>query len=105
MPPAPIDQMSLSNKHKRFLRGLSHKLQPVVSIADKGLSVTVREELETALEFHELIKVKIRCDRGKRAKIIGKICGDFQSEMIHSIGQVACFYRMNAKKPKIELPD
>jgi len=96
--------MSLSNKHKRFLRGLTHKLQPVVSIADKGLTATVRDELETALGFHELIKVKIRCDRAKRAETIKSIIDDFQCELVHSIGQVACFYRVNPEKAGIELP-
>ena len=96
--------MSLSNKHKRFLRGLTHKLQPVVSIADKGLTDTVRDELETALGFHELIKVKIRCDKQERAALIKAIAADFQCEVVHTIGQVACFYRANPEKPRIEFP-
>ena len=96
--------MSLSNKHKRFLRGLTHKLQPVVSIAGKGLTTSVRDELETALGFHELIKVKIHCDRERRGKLIKIICEEFQCELVHAIGQVASFYRSNPEKPRIELP-
>ena len=97
--------MPLSNYNKRFLRGLTHKLHPVVSIADKGLTDTVRDELETALGFHELIKVKIRCDRQKRVALIETIAADFKCEVVHSIGQVACFYRANPEKTRIEFPD
>ena len=96
--------MSLSNKQKRFLRGLTHDRQPVVTIADKGLNPAVRNELETALSFHELIKVKIRCDREQRTLIIKTIAEDFQCQLVHAIGQVASFYRANPEKAGIDLP-
>ena len=41
------------------LRAIGHKLNPVVTIAGKGLSETVSAELDRALTDHELIKVKI----------------------------------------------
>ena len=96
--------MSLSNKEKRFLRGLTHNLQPVVSIANKGLTANVSAELETALGFHELIKVKIRCDREQRTSLVKTICDEFHAELVHAIGQVASFYRSNPEKPRIEFP-
>ncbi|HMB59267.1 MAG TPA: YhbY family RNA-binding protein, partial [Xanthomonadales bacterium] len=52
--------MSLSTQQIRYLRGLSHHLRPVVTIADKGLSENVLAELDSALDTHELIKVKLR---------------------------------------------
>ncbi len=97
--------MSLSNKQKRFLRGLTHNTQVVVTIADKGLTDTVRNELETALAFHELLKVKLRCDRDRRALLIAQICKDFNCELVHAIGQVASFYRPNPDQNKIALPE
>ena len=35
---------------------------------------------------------------------VSEICQQFKAEQVHTIGQVACFYRRNKKKPVIELP-
>lgn len=96
--------MSLSNSQKKYLRGLTHHLDPVVMIADKGLSENVRSEIELALEHHELVKIRLRTERDERQGLITEISKDFSAELIHSIGQVASFYRRHPKKPKLELP-
>ena len=96
--------MSLSNRQLRHLRGLTHHLKPVVMVGDKGLSENVMTEIETALNYHELIKIKLRSDRETRSTWIDQIVHNFGAESVHTIGQVACFYRRNTKKPVIELP-
>ena len=96
--------VSMNTRQKRFLRGMTHHLNPVVMIADKGLSENVLAELENALDHHELIKVKLRTDRDARAVIIHTIEQQCRAELVHKIGQVACFYRRNPDKPVIELP-
>jgi RNA-binding protein len=96
--------MTLSNSQIRYLRGLTHHLKPVVMVADKGLSENVMAEIDSALDHHELVKIKLRGEREARdtwTKEIVKITG---AQKIHSIGQVACFFRRNPKKPVIELP-
>ena len=96
--------MPLTQQQIRYLRGLTHHLKPVVMVADKGLSENVMTEIETALDHHELIKIKLRGDREARLAWTNKIVQQFGAEKIHSIGQVACFFRRNRKKPVIELP-
>ena len=96
--------MPLSAQQVRYLRGLTHHLQPVVTVADRGLSDNVMAELEAALTKHELIKVKLRGERELRKAWIQQIGEQFKAEKVHAIGQVASFYRRNLKKPKIELP-
>ena len=96
--------MSLSSAQIRYLRGLGHQLRPVVTIADKGLSENVLAELDSALDTHELIKVKLRGERETRKAWIEEITRQFKAERIHVIGQVVCFYRRNPKKPVIALP-
>lgn len=96
--------MPLNNRQLRHLRGLTHALQPVVMVADKGLTENVMTEIETALEHHELIKVKLKADRQTRVQWTEQVARQFGAEIVHSIGQVACFYRRNPKKPQIELP-
>jgi RNA-binding protein len=83
---------------------MTHHINPVVMVGDKGLSENVLEEIETALDHHELIKIKLRTDRDTRKAHVTKIAQSFNAEIIHQIGQVSCFYRRNQKKPVIELP-
>lgn len=96
--------MTLSNRQVRHLRGLTHKLQPVVIVADKGLSENVMAEIEAALDHHELVKIKLKSDRETRTEWIREISERCKAEKVHVIGQVACFFRRNSKKPVIELP-
>jgi RNA-binding protein len=96
--------MKLSSSQRRFLRGMTHHINPVVMVGDKGLSENVLEEIETALDHHELIKIKIRTDRDTRKAHATEIAKKFNAENIHQIGQVCCFYRRNMKKPVIEIP-
>jgi len=96
--------MPLTSRQIRYLRGLTHRLQPVVMVGDKGLSENVLTEIEMALEHHELIKIKLRTDRDTRTALIRQISEKFGAEKIHVIGQVACFFKRNSKKPVIELP-
>ncbi len=96
--------MSLTSRQIRYLRGLTHSLQPVVMVADKGLNENVMIEIETALQHHELVKIKLRADRETRKTWISKITTQCSAEKVHVIGQVACFFRRNKKKPIIVLP-
>ena len=96
--------MPLSSQQVRYLRGLTHHLHPVVMVGDKGLSENVMAEIENALEHHELVKIRLRTDRDSRKEWIRQISDRCDAEKVHVIGQVACFYKRNKKKPVIELP-
>ncbi len=96
--------MPLTTSQKKYLRGLTHNLQPVVMVADKGLSENVLAEIEQALDHHELIKIKLRGDRKQRDEWIEQLVATSRAELVHSIGQVACLYRRHPKKPRIALP-
>ena len=97
--------MSLSNRQLRYLRGLTHHIKPVVTVADKGLSENVMSEIESALDHHELVKIKLRSDRETRSAWVDQIVSHFGAEPVQTIGQVACFFRRNRKKPVVELPN
>ena len=48
-----------TSKELRQLRAQAHSLKPIVTVAGKGLAPSVLQELDRALNDHELIKVKI----------------------------------------------
>ena len=96
--------MPLTAQQRRYLRGLCHALQPVVTVAGKGLAESVVAELDAAFTKHELIKVKLRSERETRAGWATEIARLCNAETVQRIGQVACFYRRNPKKPVISLP-
>ncbi|WP_457668665.1 ribosome assembly RNA-binding protein YhbY [Thiolapillus sp.] len=97
--------MSLSNPQIRHLRGLAHSLKPVVMVGQHGLRESVLEEIGIALDFHELIKIKVSAgDRDERDAIIARILDETGAERVQRIGNMAVLFRRNLKKPKIVLP-
>jgi RNA-binding protein len=97
--------MPLSLPQRRFLRGLSHSLHPLVMIAEKGVSTNVIKELDVGLSAHELVKVRISApDRETKTLWLGELMGATRSELVQQIGHIATLYRKNAKEPKLPLP-
>ena len=97
--------MTITSAQKRFLRSKAHHLKPVVMVGQHGLSENIMNEVNLALDAHELIKVKLSVgDREEKKVILGEIISNSKAELIQSIGHVAVLFRRNHKKPKIELP-
>jgi RNA-binding protein len=95
--------MALTQAQKRHLRGLAHKLKPVVMLGNAGFSEGVANELELTLEHHELIKVRVTAeDRETRDALIKEMCATVNCELVQRIGHIAVIYR-RAKKPTIRL--
>lgn len=85
------------------LRGIGHRLNPIVTVGGGGLSPTVIEEVARALDDHELIKIKIPAgssdDRKECASALAKAT---DSELIHHIGRMVLLLRKNPKpNPKL----
>lgn len=97
--------MELSEKQKKYLRGLGHKLDPVARTGQAGLKATLVEEIKLQLLAHELIKVKVSAeDREERDRVIVRISSATHAVLVQRIGNMALFYKRHPKKPKIELP-
>ncbi len=95
--------MKLSQDQKKHFRAIGHQLNPVVTIADKGLSDTVLAEIDRALNDHELIKVKVVCeDREDKKAIIAEIITLTTATLVQSIGHVALILR-KVEKPNPKL--
>lgn len=96
--------MNLSNKQKKHLKGLAHSLKPVVLLGQNGLTEGVLAEIENALNFHELIKVKVATDdREMKQLIVDAIVRETEAINVAKIGHIVVLYRQSEEK-KIDLP-
>ncbi len=75
------------------LRAIGHQLKPLVTIADKGLSGSVLDEFNRALDEHELIKVKIMADREARGALVKEIESLAETDVVQVIGRIVLVYR------------
>ena len=96
--------LPLTNLQKRHLRGMTHRLKPVVMVGQHGLREAVIDEIELALTAHELVKIKIAADRDARDEIAAEILARTGAEAIQSIGQMRVIFRRNTEQPRIALP-
>jgi RNA-binding protein len=94
----------LTGKQKRFLRSLGHDLRPVVLIGKSELTDTLISEADTALEHHELIKVKLLdtslLDRHEAAR---QLAADLKADIAQILGRTFLLYR-KSREPRISLP-
>lgn len=81
----------------KILKAKAHHLSPVVMIGQKGLTQNVFDELESALDHHELIKIKIAAPRDERKQVIEQIIQQTHATLVQTIGQTASLYRKNKK--------
>lgn len=97
--------MALSNKQVKYLKSLAHKLQPVVSIGQNGVTEPVMNEVEQTLLAHELIKLKIRCDdQDEFQALTREVLSQTNAELVQSIGHTIVLFRSSDEK-KISLPN
>ncbi len=97
--------MPLTNAQLKHLRSLAHHLKPVILIGQHGVTENVINELNIALDHHELVKIKIAGDdREARQEMIQRLCDESAADKVQTIGKTLTLFRRNNKKPKIDLP-
>ena len=86
--------MSFKEFQRKSLRRRGHNLKPIVTVGTGGLTDGVLAELESALNHHELIKIKIRIgNRECRNAVLQGILEHSEAIIIQKIGNVALLYR------------
>ncbi len=87
----------------KALRGIGHKLEPIVMIGGNGITDSVIEETLRALNDHELIKIKIPAGDGETRKAYGdELAAATNAEVIHRIGRMVLLYKANPE-PNVKL--
>jgi RNA-binding protein len=96
----------LEGSQRKYLRGVAHSYKPLVQIGKEGLSESVLRAIDTALEAHELIKVKIAAEREEREQHVPVIEERVGCECVGTVGRMAILYRENPdpEKRKVALP-
>ena len=88
--------MPITTKFKQELKGKAHKLKPVVIIGMNGLTANVKNEIDRALNDHELIKIRVQAeDRDTRRELFAEACLSQKAEAVQLIGGVGVIYRKN----------
>jgi RNA-binding protein len=97
--------VSLSGKQRRYLRGLGHNLEPVVQLGKLGLTDSVTAAVDTALDEHELIKVRIGTEcPDDRHEVAERLAPSVKSEVAQVLGRTLLLWRKRPKDSKIQLP-
>ena len=91
--------LQLSSDERRSLRARAHGLNPVVSIAQNGLSAAVLQEIDASLKAHELIKVRVYNDhREEREAFLESICNELEAAPVQHIGKLLVIWRPTPEK-------
>jgi putative YhbY family RNA-binding protein len=84
----------LSPAQRKALKARAHRLHPVVTIGEKGLTDAVLREIDLSLKSHELIKVRVSGDdRKQREAYLARICEALDAAPVQEIGKVLVIWR------------
>jgi RNA-binding protein len=96
----------LSGAQRKHLRGLAHHVKPVVHVGKNGVTDPVLQEVEEALDSHELIKVKLVDPQGRKKELAGELASRSGGTRVGLVGNVVTLYRQHPdpEKRKVEVP-
>lgn len=81
---------------QKTLKGIGHRLEPIIIIGANGISEAVIAETERALHDHELIKIKLPAGDAETRKACGLALAEAtNSELVHHIGRMALLFKKN----------
>ena len=94
--------MEMNTKQIKHLKSLGHKLNPIVTVGQHGMKESINTELDIALDYHQLVKIKVSVgDRDARDELINTLVGTHSAQLVQRIGNVALLYRKNKDKPSV----
>lgn len=80
----------------KILKGIGHRLNPIVIVGNNGLSPALIEETARALADHELIKVKIPAGSSdERKECAAALAEATDSTVAHHIGRMVLLFKKN----------
>src|SRR5512145_50448 len=99
------EAVELTGKQRQYLKGLAHGKKAVLQIGKSGATKALLDELNRALEAHELVKVRILRECPVQLdELIGLVEQATQASTVGAVGKVATWYRPRLEDPVIVLP-
>lgn len=93
--------LKLTPAERSALRSEAHALNPVVIVGEAGLTPSVLKEIDSSLNAHGLIKVRVfGDDREERIGIYETICEELGAAPIQHIGKLLVLYRPKKEAAK-----
>jgi putative YhbY family RNA-binding protein len=97
--------LKLTPAERSALRSEAHALNPVVIIGEAGLTPSVLKEIDSSLNAHGLIKVRVfGDDRDARIEMYETICEKLGAAPIQHIGKLLVLYRPKKETSKEPSP-
>ncbi len=84
---------NLTSAQRKALRGMAHGLKPLVQLGRSGLGEGLLQNLDHALEQHELVKVRFLDFKDQKKVLCDEISGQLDCDRVGLIGHVAIFFR------------
>lgn len=97
----------ITGKQRAYLRKMAQVLTPIFQIGKEGVTQSVIDALDEALERRELVKVHILETAFLDTKeTCNEICKELSAEPVQAIGNKFTIYKQssNEKYRKIEIP-
>ena len=99
------NQQLLTGKQARYLRGLGHSLKPLLQVGKSGITKSFIHQVDSVLETHELIKIKLIKSAPEDVKEAGaKLSTGVPCQIAQTIGKTLLLYRQRKENPTIVLP-
>lgn len=94
----------LTGKQRSFLRAEANNLDPVVHVGKDGINESVINQVDEALEDHELLKIRILESTGRTTKSCAEeLAAANSASVVQVIGGIAVLFRQNDEDSKYNL--
>ncbi len=95
--------MPLNSRQRQFLKGQAHSLNPVVMLGNDGITEGVIKELNSSLDHHELLKVRVNAGNARKEQA-EELAAAVNAELVQLIGRVAVLFRQKKEDSRFILP-
>lgn len=93
--------MTMRGKDRAGLRAEAHHLKPTVHVGHHGITATLLQSLDEALQARELVKVQVERNAPLSVKeTAGELATQTGAEVIQVIGRKTTLYRYNPELHK-----
>lgn len=92
--------IKLNSKQVQLLKKEAHDLEPVVHLGKQGVSDSLIQSVDEALDSHELIKVKFIDYKAARKELSRQIADRVNGVLVTVIGNNAVLFRMHEKEER-----